>query len=365
MRLLTELAGDISFALDYLEKAEKLNYLAYYDSLTGLANRTLFLERLTQQVGAAKRNEAKFAVVVLDPERFDIINESFRKMLMGMSALKEVADRLVALHRRSKFRRANQPGAIRIGRCRSRAKPTPWREILDEQYQAWLGEPISVDGHDVALTARTGVAIYPHDGSDAETLLRNAEAALKRASSPGDRTVFFTQEIGDRISERLSMETRLRRALANEEFVLHYQPKVDLDTRKLEGLEALIRWQSPELGLVSPVKFIPIMEETGMIIEVGAWVLQQACVDRCAWLEQGLPAPRIAVNVSSVQLEPAGLPRLHARRAEAGDAQCHDIRGHRRRHGHRGDGEPVRRERRGQHGEASRRSRPRRGDRHR
>jgi diguanylate cyclase (GGDEF)-like protein/PAS domain S-box-containing protein len=300
MRLLAELAGDISFALDYLEKAEKLNYLAYYDSLTGLANRTLFLERLTQQVGAAKRNEAKFAVVVLDPERFDIINESFGRA-HGDTALKEVADRLV-----SSIGDRNSAARISPGQFASvlpfSGEADAVARIIDEQYQAWLGEPISVNGHDVALTARTGVAIYPHDGDDAETLLRNAEAALKRASSPGDRTVFFTQEIGDRITERLSMETRLRRALANEEFVLHYQPKVDLDTRKLEGLEALIRWQSPELGLVSPVKFIPIMEETGMIIDVGTWVLQQACVDRCAWLEQGLPAPRIAVNVSSVQL---------------------------------------------------------------
>jgi len=300
MRLLIELAGDISFALDYLEKAEKLNYLAYYDSLTGLANRTLFLERLTQQVGAARRNEGKFAVVVLDPERFDIINESFGRS-HGDAALKEIADRLVSC-----IGDRNSAARISPGQFASVLPFTGEADalagILDEQYRAWLGEPIEVAGHEVALTARAGIAIYPHDGGDAETLLRNAEAALKRASSPGDRTVFFTQEIGDRITERLSMETRLRRALANEEFVLHYQPKVDLETRKLEGLEALIRWQSPELGLVSPVKFIPIMEETGLIIDVGTWVLHQACVDRCAWLEQGLPAPRIAVNVSSVQL---------------------------------------------------------------
>jgi diguanylate cyclase (GGDEF)-like protein/PAS domain S-box-containing protein len=300
MRLLIELADDISFALDYLEKAEKLNHLAYYDSLTGLANRTLFLERLTQQVGAAKRNGTNFAVAVLDPERFDIINQSFGRAC-GDAALKGVAARLVDC-----IGDRNSAARISPGQFASvlpfSGEADVVARIFDEQYAAWLGTPITVDGHDIELTARTGIAIYPHDGSDAETLLRNAEAALKRASSPGDRTVFFTREIGDRISERLSMETRIRRALANEEFVLHYQPKVDLDTRKLEGLEALIRWQSPELGLVPPLKFIPIMEETGMIIEVGTWVLHQACVDRCAWQEQGLSAPRIAVNVSSVQL---------------------------------------------------------------
>jgi diguanylate cyclase (GGDEF)-like protein/PAS domain S-box-containing protein len=300
MRLLLELSGDISFALDYLEKAERLNYLAYYDSLTGLANRTLFLERLAQQVSAAKRNEARFAVVALDPERFETINETFGRG-QGDLLLKDLADRLVGCI-------GDQNSAARIGPGLF-AEVLPFSgedsvaaRMLDEQYQNWLGTPFSVGGHEVALTARTGIAIYPDDGEDAETLLKHAEAALNRANSSEDRTVFFTQDIGERISERLSMETKLRRALANEEFVLHYQPKVDLETRKLEGLEALIRWQSPELGLIGPVKFIPIMEETGMIIEVGAWVLHQACVDRCTWLEQGLPAPRIAVNVSSVQL---------------------------------------------------------------
>jgi diguanylate cyclase (GGDEF)-like protein len=300
MRLLTELAGDISFALDHIEKAEKLNYLAYYDALTGLANRTLFLERLTQQVDAARRNDTKFAVVVHDPERFETINETFGRN-QGDALLKDVAERLIASagDRNSVARIGSDQFAVVLpfaGEADIAAR------ALDEQHQAWLGTPFKVGRHDVTLTAHTGVSIYPADGPDAETLLKNAEAALKRASSPGERIVFFTQEIGDRIAERLSMETRLRRAMENAEFVLHYQPKVDLGTRKLEGLEALIRWQSPELGLVPPAKFIPLMEETGMIVEVGAWVLQQACSDRCLWLEQGLAAPRIAVNVSSVQL---------------------------------------------------------------
>lgn len=301
MRLLVELAGDISFALDYLEQAERLNYLAYYDSSTGLANRTLFLERLAQQVSAARRSDARFAVVVRDPERFETINETFGRS-QGDVLLKEVAERLVRSI-------GDQNAAARIGPGQF-ASILPFSgeadvaaRVLEEQYQAWLGTPFKLGGYDVTLSALAGIAIYPYDGSDAEALLKNAEAALKRASSPGERTVFFTQEIGDRISERLSMETRLRRALGNEEFVLHYQPKVDLDTRALRGLEALIRWRSPELGLVPPDKFIALMEETGMIIEVGAWVLRQACRDRCAWLEQGLPAPRIAVNVSSVQLQ--------------------------------------------------------------
>jgi diguanylate cyclase (GGDEF)-like protein/PAS domain S-box-containing protein len=300
MRLLTELSGDISFALGYLEQAEKLNYLAYYDSLTGLANRTLFLERLTQQVSAAKRNESRFAVLALDQERFESINETFGRG-QGDLLLKEVADRLVGCI-------GDQNSAARIGPGQFAyllpfsGEASVVARIFEQQYQEWLGKPFIVSGQEVALGARTGIAIYPDDGSDAEILLKHAEAALNRATSSEDRTVFFTRDIGARSSERLSIETKLRRALANEEFVLHYQPKVDLETRKLEGLEALLRWQSPELGLIWPAKFIPIMEETGMIIEVGTWVLHQACVDRCAWLAQGLAAPRVAVNVSSVQL---------------------------------------------------------------
>ena len=300
MRLLVELAGDISFALDYLEKAERLSYLAYYDSLTGLANRALFLERLAQEVSAAKRGGDKFAVVVRDPERFEAINETFGRTV-GDVLLKEVADRLERCIGDQRSAARIGPGQFAFILPFSGEADAVARE-LETQYQAWLGTPFKLDGYEVTLTALTGIAIYPHDGDEAEPLLKNAESALRRASPPGERTMFFTQEIGDRISERLSMETRLRSALKNEEFVLHYQPKVDLETRALVGLEALIRWQSPELGLVPPLKFIGLMEETGMIIDAGAWVLYQACLDRCSWLEQGLTAPRIAVNVSSVQL---------------------------------------------------------------
>jgi diguanylate cyclase (GGDEF)-like protein len=303
MRLLIALAGHISFALDHIEKAERLNYLAYYDSLTGLANRALFLERLSQYVSVAKHNETQFAVVVRDPQRFETINETFGRNY-GDALLKEVADRLVECAGDANTVARVGPGQFAavipfVGEAGVAAR------ALEEQYQAWLGTPFQINGTELTLSARGGISVYPHDGSDAESLLKNAEAALKRANSTNDHTVFFTQEISDRIAERLSMETRLRRALDNDEFVLHYQPKVDLATRELEGVEALIRWQSPELGLMLPAKFIPLMEETGMIIDVGEWVFRQASLDRCSWLERELAAPRIAVNVSTVQLRRA------------------------------------------------------------
>ncbi len=303
MRLLVELAGDISFALDHIEKAEKLDYLAYYDSLTGLANRTLFLERVSQRISLAGEGEGQFAVVVADPERFDTINDTFGRS-QGDALLKEMADRL---SRGS----AGANAAARLGSDQF-ATVIPYTgdasiaaRLFDEQRHAWVGSPFRIDGSEINLSLRAGIALYPQDGGDAETLLRNANAARMRAKSTGDRVVFFTQQISERIAERLSMETRLRRALENEEFVLHYQPKVDLETRKLEGVEALIRWQSPELGLVPPDKFITLMEETGMIVDVGAWVLRRASLDHAVWLERGLRAPRIAVNVSTVQLRRA------------------------------------------------------------
>jgi diguanylate cyclase (GGDEF)-like protein/PAS domain S-box-containing protein len=300
MRLLLELAADISFAIAYLEQARKLTYLAFYDPLTGLANRTLFLERLAQTVHSAKRNDDRFAVIVRDPEHFDTINQTFGRN-QGDLLLKEVADRLVVAA-------GDQNAVGHIGSDQFAMMMPLAGDVdsaaraLEEQYQAWLGAPFAIGGEQVTLSARAGIAIYPDDATDADLLLRNAEAALKRSSSPGDRNVFFTKQISDRITERLSMENRLRHALTNREFELHYQPKVDSQTRLIVGLEALIRWVSPELGLVRPARFIPLMEETGMIVDVGIWVMMQACLDRCSWLEQELPAPRIAVNVSSVQL---------------------------------------------------------------
>jgi diguanylate cyclase (GGDEF)-like protein/PAS domain S-box-containing protein len=300
MRLLTELAGDISFALDHIDKADRLNYLAYYDSLTGLANRTLFAERIAQQIGFSKQSHGQFLVVIADTERFAAINDS-----LGRKKADEI---LVAVAGR--FART-------VGDLNTVARITPNHlaaiipftgdaEIIarrfDEKYEQWLGTPFPIEGGELKLSARVGIALYPGDGQDVDALLKNAEAALRRAKDSGTRLVFFTQELGERIAERLSLESKLRRALAQEEFSLYYQPKVDLETRKMVGMEALIRWQHPSLGMVLPTKFIPLMEETGMIVEVGAWVMHQAMSQRAAWLAQGLKVPPIAVNVSNVQL---------------------------------------------------------------
>jgi diguanylate cyclase (GGDEF)-like protein/PAS domain S-box-containing protein len=300
MRLLTELSGDISFALDHIEKAERLAYLASYDSLTGLANRSLFLERVSQHASAGMRSGNPFAVVVADPEKFSLINDVF-----GRSN----ADHLLRLVSNRFAQCAG--GAELVARIGSDqlAAIVPGRtdgidlsRTLQVLWDAWLSEPFSINGQAVTVTARAGAAVFPADGADAETLVRNAEAALGSAKASARAFATYTPQLSERMVERAAFEQNLRLALENEQFVLHYQPKVDLQTRQIEGLEALIRWQSPELGLVPPAKFIPLVEQNGMIIDIGAWALRQASLDRSRWIERGLNAPRVAVNVSTVQL---------------------------------------------------------------
>jgi diguanylate cyclase (GGDEF)-like protein/PAS domain S-box-containing protein len=301
MRLLTELCGDISFALDHIKKAERLNYLAYYDSLTGLANRTFFYERLAQYVSAAARGQRRFALVIADMERFGTINDTFGRHA-GDELLRQLGERLAScVGDASEVARlgADQFAAVMfdVGDVAEVA------QTIEKLRHQWLGTPFTVEGTALRMSAKTAVAVYPGDGAEPVTLIRNAEAALKNAKSTGDRLLFYAPHLTDRANEVLALENQLKRAIEQEEFVLHYQPKVDLETRRLQGLEALIRWQNPQVGLVPPMKFIPLLEETGMIIEVGNWALRQAILDRGLWMARHLQAPRIAVNVSTVQLQ--------------------------------------------------------------
>lgn len=300
MRLLTELAGDLSFGLDHIDKSEQLNYLAYYDALTGLPNRTLFKDRLAQLVSISEPDTAQLAVIIADPERLAAFNDTIGRAATDQ-LLQELARRFV--------RCVGAPERVgRIGSHQFAAVVTGLRSatdvprIVDELWRQWLGTPFEVQQPPVRVTAKAGVAIFPDDGTDAETLLRNAETALKTAKSSGKAFAAYTARLSEELTERMALERNLRQALDRNEFTLHYQPQVALQSRRLQGLEALIRWRSPELGLVPPATFIPVMEENGLIVEVGAWVLRQATLDRARWLGQRLKPPRIAVNVSTVQL---------------------------------------------------------------
>jgi EAL domain-containing protein (putative c-di-GMP-specific phosphodiesterase class I) len=173
---------------------------------------------------------------------------------------------------------------------------------LDAVGRACFAKPYVIEGTEFKLRAKAGLTLFPHAGRDSETLLVNAETALRKAKANGERTVFYQPDLSERTGAWLPLESKLGRALERNEFVLHYQPKVDTVTRRVVGVEALIRWRSPDLGLVPPARFIPLMEETGMILDVGAWALRRAALDQRSWAEQGLGDLRIAVNVSAIQL---------------------------------------------------------------
>jgi len=300
MKLLLELSGDVSFALDHIEKEEKLNYLAYYDSLTGLANRNLFHERLTQSVRSASRDGRKLALIVMDIERFKAINDSLGRQA-GDELLKQFAAGLLRVVA-DPTRLARVSGDHFIVVLRGLKVEEEVARFYEQTLREYFAQPFRIGNHELRISAKAGIAIFPSDGADAEALFRNAEAALKKAKASGERYLFYTQQMTERIAEKLALESKLRRALDREEFVLHYQPKFDSETSRIEGVEALIRWQSPELGLVPPMQFIPLLEETGLIFEVGAWALRQAAFDHRRWQKLGLPAPRVAVNVSPIQL---------------------------------------------------------------
>jgi diguanylate cyclase (GGDEF)-like protein/PAS domain S-box-containing protein len=304
MKLLLELAADISFALDHIEKADRVHYLALHDSLTDLPNRNLFCERLEQAIGGAARDERRLAVLAFDIERFRTINETLGRQA-GDELLSQISER-------ARRHLGDENSIARIGPDQfawvlpSVTTSGAVMRRIEERMQQILGEAFDLSGTEIRVTAKIGVTVYPDDGPDAEGLLRNAEAALRKAKSSGERYLFFAPEMTARAAERLALDTQLRSALEREEFFLHYQPKFDLQSRRIAGVEALLRWQSPERGLVTAGEIIPLMEETGLILQVGTWAMAQAVEDHRRWLELGLAAPRVAMNVSALHLRQRG-----------------------------------------------------------
>ncbi|MBX3661269.1 MAG: EAL domain-containing protein [Burkholderiales bacterium] len=300
VKLLSELAGDISLALEHIGIEERLKFLANYDPLTGLPNRALMHERLTQRLAAARQKQVHTAVAVADVKRFRLVNETFGRHA-GDRVLRELAQRL----------RAHGPESLEL----ARVSPDSFALVLTGTRDAAdiattlercvggaLAAPFLIDGEEIRIAMTTGVAVFPPDGDDAEVLFRNAEAALKRAKRAGDRILFYQPEMNARVAETLILENRLRRAVQEEQFVLHYQPKISAVSGRITGLEALIRWLDPGAGLVPPGKFIPVLEETGMILDVGTWAIRKALIESRNWrLTRGGPL-RIAVNVSAIQL---------------------------------------------------------------
>jgi PAS domain S-box-containing protein/diguanylate cyclase (GGDEF)-like protein len=299
IKLLKDLAGDISFALDYIGKEERLTYVSYYDTLTGLANRQLFFDRLAQAMQAARAEQRELAIMIIDLQRFKQINDTLGRSA-GDRVLKEIATRLLRTTEESAT-----PARIGADRFAIVVPNLPGPAVA-RWIDAWIVDsiaaPLSIDDIELRTAVKIGIALYPADAETAETLFVNAEAALMRAKHAADTYVFYSPEMNARVMERLHLESRLRKAVQLKQFVLHYQTKVDLATRRIQGLEALIRWHDPEHGLISPIDFVPLLEDSGLIVEVGRWVIEQAVIDMKDWRAQGLTVPRVAVNVSEVQL---------------------------------------------------------------
>jgi diguanylate cyclase (GGDEF)-like protein len=295
--VLSELAANVSFALELMAKQERLNYLALYDPLTGLANRALFRERLAQAIASAAEEKSRLALIVTDLDRFKAINDTLGQPV-GDAVLKLVAERLTQAAGDNRVARLGGNVFATLIANLASAEEVARRLAKDRVF----GPTAQVQQHEIRIGAKRGIAIYPEDGADADTLFRNAEAALKRAKETSERYLFYAPSINARVSEQVELEGRLRKAIDRGELFLHFQPKYDLANQRMVGMEALMRWHGPDGALVSPAKFVPILEQTGLIFEAGQQAMASAARTYRDWRARGLQSPRIAVNVSALQL---------------------------------------------------------------
>ena len=283
-----------------LEAANRqLRHMATHDALTGLPNRVLLEDRLSQAIAHAARDGHSFALAVFDLDRFKVINDSFGHGT-GDALLKEVASRLQGVAR-------SIDTVVRLGGDEfvmiidNLAQPTD-AESVAQRAVAALRAPLRIGEHDIHTSASVGIALYPQDGSSVESLMAHADAAMYCVKQHGRNDLqFFSAGMDAATQDRGKLESDLHQALAREQFVLHYQPKVDAQTGRLRGAEALIRWLHPERGLVPPATFIPLAEDSGLIEGIGNWVIHEACRQARAWQDQGLTPTRVAVNLSAFQ----------------------------------------------------------------
>jgi diguanylate cyclase (GGDEF)-like protein/PAS domain S-box-containing protein len=278
----------------------RMAYLAQHDSLTDLPNRIMLNDRLTQAMARAQRHGRKLAMLFLDVDRFKNINDSLGHV-GGDRLLQSVAERLGHCVRKSDT--VSRQGGDEFVILLAEIRRVEDAAVCADKILVALRAPHVIDGHEVHVTASIGIATYPDDGTEADELMKNADFAMYHAKECGrDNYQFFSADMNLRAIERQSLEDGLRGAIAQNEFELHYQPKMNLHTGAVIGVEALIRWRHPERGLVSPVEFIPIAEECGLIVPIGKWVLREATRQARAWQDAGWPALRTAINISAVEL---------------------------------------------------------------
>jgi diguanylate cyclase (GGDEF)-like protein/PAS domain S-box-containing protein len=295
--------GLIAYLTDITERKrfeERLYHLAYYQELTGLPNRTLFGRLVDQALMAALRNDATACVLYIDLNRFKLVNGSLGRHV-GDELLRQAAQRFRGALRDEDVvaHVGGDEFAVGLFDIRQHFEAT----TVAQKLQAVLETPFLIEGHDLRVGASIGIAVYPQDGQDAETLLRMADIAMQRAKeqaeNPDHSVAFYRLDMNQGMQQRMQIESGLRHALGNGELVLHYQPKFEIGSSRLVGAEALVRWKHPQRGMVPPSDFIPLAETTGLIVQVGEWVLEQACAQAAIWQRAGLPPFRLAVNVSA------------------------------------------------------------------
>ncbi len=298
---------------------ERIRHLAYYDSLTGLPNREYFKEHLERALDRCARNEGLVVILFLDLDDFKRINDSLGHTV-GDMLLEEVADRLLRSVRASDYiargeavkeessvaRLGGDEFTVLLEVSRVEDAAIVAQRILDS-----LIESVTLAGYEVFVTTSIGISIYPYDGKDLDTLLKNADTAMYAAKQAGKSTYkFYSIAMSSWGAKRLSLESKLRKALEKDELLLYYQPQLQVASGQVVGMEALLRWRNPELGLVSPGDFIPLAEDTGMIISIGEWVLHTACAQHKVWQDAGYHGMRVAVNLSAMQFRQSGLAQV-------------------------------------------------------
>ncbi|MFN6992843.1 MAG: putative bifunctional diguanylate cyclase/phosphodiesterase [Aquincola tertiaricarbonis] len=282
-----------------MQAQERVHYLATHDGLTGLPNRAHFSQLLNRQVQSARRYEGKFALMFIDLDRFKAINDTFGHDA-GDILLVEMASRFSGSVRASDV--VARLGGDEFVVLVQEAGDIEQVNAVARKVLSAAIKPVSIAGHECRVTASVGICMFPQDAQDEQALMKNADIAMYRAKAQGKNNVqFFSEEVDSRSLERMALESGLRQALLRGEFSLHYQAKLDLKTGAISGVEALLRWQHPELGTVLPLQFMALAEETGLIVPIGRWVLHAACDQNVAWQRQGLPPVCVAVNISARQ----------------------------------------------------------------
>jgi diguanylate cyclase (GGDEF)-like protein/PAS domain S-box-containing protein len=309
-------AGLIAYLSDITDRKkveEKLHQLAYHDVLTSLPNRTLLTKLLDQSIAVAQRNDTTGCVLLVDLNRFKAVNTTLGREV-GDELLKQVALRFRSTLRDQDVvaRLSGDEFAVGLFDLQQHFEAM----TVARKLQGALLEPFLINGHDLRVSASIGVSVFPQDGNDAEALLRLADIAMVRAKQDGqgdDASVtFYSREMNQGMQERMRLETDLRQALRNDELLVHYQPKFEISSERLVGAEALVRWRHPVRGLVPPSAFIPMAESTGLIVQIGEWVLQEACRQAARWKLAGWAPFRIAVNVSAREFTPSLPLRVRA-----------------------------------------------------